>query len=56
MDFPGGTVDKKGPGRSHKPRSNGARGPELLSKCARALMMQPVSPQATADEPLCLGH
>ena len=56
MDCPGGTVDKKGPGRSHMPRSNGARGPQLLSKCARALMMQLVSPQATTDEPLCLDH
>ena len=48
MDFPGGTVVKNPPanagdvgsipglGRSHMPRSNEVRAPQLLSLCSRA--------------------
>ena len=39
-----------GPGRSHMPRSNKARAPQLLSLCSRACEPQLLSPQATTTE------
>ena len=60
--FPGGTVVKNppanagdmglspGPGRSHKPWSNQARAPQLLSLCSRACEPQLLSPHATTAE------
>ena len=60
--FPGGSVVKNppanagdtgsspGPGRSHMPRSNYARVPQLLSLCSRAHMTQLLSPRATTTE------
>ena len=56
MGFPGGVVDKNlpanagdtglspGPGRSHMPRSNGARAPQLLSLRSRAREPQLLKP------------
>ena len=61
-DFPGGTVVKDPPanagdmgsspglGRSHMPRSNWARAPQLLSLSYRACEPQPLSPHATTTE------
>ena len=61
-DFPGGAVVKNppanagdpgsspGPGRSHMPRSNYARAPQLLSLRSRAREPQLLSPRATATE------
>ena len=55
-DFPGGAVVKNppanvgdmgsspGPGRSHVPRSNKARAPQLLSLCSRACELQLLKP------------
>ena len=55
-DFPGGAVVKNppanagdmglspGPGRSHRPRSNKARAPQLLSLCSRAHVLQLLKP------------
>ena len=60
--FPGGTVVKNppakagdtgsspGPGRSHMPRSNKARAPQLLSLRSRAREPQLLSPCATTTE------
>ena len=65
-DLPGGTVVKNppanagdtgsipGPGRSHMPRSNKARAPQLLSLCSRVREPQLLSPQATLLKPACL--
>ena len=39
-----------GPGRSHVPRSNEARAPQLLSLCSRAHEPQLLSPRATTTE------
>ena len=62
MDFPGGEVVKNppanagdtgsspGPGRSHMPRSNWARAPQLLNLCSRARERQLLSPRATTTE------
>ena len=62
LDFPGGTVVKNppanagdmgsspGPGRSHMPRSNKARAPQLLSLRSRAHEPQLVSPHAATTE------
>ena len=41
------------PGRSHKPRSNKARGQRLLSLCSRAQEPQLRSPHACNDWSLC---
>ena len=61
-DLPGGTVVKNPPanagdagsspglGRSHMPRSNEARAPQLLSLSSRAREPQLLSPHATATE------
>ena len=61
-DFPGGAVVKNppadagdtgsspGPGRSHMPRSNEARAPQLLSLRSRAREPQLLSPRATTTE------
>ena len=61
-DLPGGTVVKNlpanvgdtglspGPGRSHMPRSNSARVPQLLSLHSRACEPQLLSPHATTTE------
>ena len=60
--FPGGAVVKNppanagdtgsspGPGRSHMPRSNEARAPQLLSLCSRACEPQLLSSHATTTE------
>ena len=60
--FPGGTVVKNppanagdmgsspAPGRSHMPRSNYARVPQLLSLCSKARETQLLSPRATTTE------
>ena len=60
--FPGGAVVKNAPanagdtgsspglGRSHMPRSNWAREPQLLSLCSRACGAQLLSPRATTTE------
>ena len=60
--FPGGTVVKNppanaggtgsspGPGRSHMPRSNEPRVPQLLSLCSKARKPQLLSPSATTTE------
>ena len=62
-DFPGGAVVKNlpasegdtglipGPGRSHMPRSNETRAPQLLSLCSTARKPQLLSPCATTTEP-----
>ena len=62
-DFPGGAVvgnqpanvrdtgSSPGPGRSHMPRSNWARAPQLPSLRARAREPQLLSPWATTTEP-----
>ena len=62
QDFPGGTVVKNlpdnagdtgsipSPRRSHMPRSNYARAPQLLSLCSRASEPQLLSPRATTTE------
>ena len=62
LGFPGGTVVKNppanagdtgsspGPGRSHMPRSNEARVPQLLSLCFRAREPQLLSLRATTTE------
>ena len=62
MGFPGGAVVKNppanagdtgsspGPGRSHMPRSNYARAPQLLSLCSRACEPQLLSLRATTNE------
>ena len=56
LGFPGGTVvenppanagntgSSPGPGRSHMPRSNSARAPQLLSLCSRAHEPQLLKP------------
>ena len=61
-DFPGGAVVKNlpastgdtgsspGPGRSHVPRSNKARAPQLLSLCSRACEPQLLSAHAATAE------
>ena len=61
-DFPGGAVVKNppasagdtgsspGPGRSHMPRSNEARAPQLLSLRSRAREPRLLSPRATTTE------
>ena len=61
-DFPGGAVVKNlpanagdmgsipGPGRSHMPRSNGARAPQLLSLRSRAREPQLLNPRAATTE------
>ena len=61
-DFPSGTVVKNspanagdtgsspGPGRSHMPRSNKARAPQLLSLCSTAHEPQLLSPHAATTE------
>ena len=61
-DFPGGAVVKNppasagdtgsspGPGRSHMPRSNSARVPQLLSLRSRAREPQLLSPRATTTK------
>ena len=61
-DFLGGAVVKNppanagdmglspGPGRSHMPRSNWARAPQLLSLRSRARKPQLLSPRATTTE------
>ena len=61
-DFPGGTVVKNppatagdmdlipGPGRSHMPRSNKARAPQLLSLCSTA--REPQLLKLTCVEPV----
>ena len=60
--FPGGAVVKNlpasagdmglspGPGRSHMPRNNKARAPQLLSLCSRAYKPQLLSISATTTE------
>ena len=60
--FPGGTMVKNPPanagdmgsipglGRSHMPRSNYARVPQLLSLCSRAQEPHQLSPHATTTE------
>ena len=62
MGFPGGTVVKNPPakagdtgsspglGRSHMPRSNKARVPQLLSLHSRAREPQLLSPRGTTTE------
>ena len=62
QDFPGGAVVKNppanagdtgsspGPGRSHMPRSNWVRAPQLLSLRSRAREPQLPSPRATTTE------
>ena len=62
LDFPGGAVVKNlpanagdtgsspGQGRSHMPRSNWARAPQLLSLRSRAHEPQLLSPRATSAE------
>ena len=62
LGFPGGAVAKNlpasardmgsipGPGRSHMPRSNYARAPELLSLWSRAREPQLLSPHTTTTE------
>ena len=62
MGFPGGAVVKNrpakagdtglspGPGRSHMPRSNQARAPQLLSLHSRAREPQLLSPSAATTE------
>ena len=46
----GGTGLSPGPGRSHMPRSNEARAPQLLSLCSRACEPQLLNPRATTTE------
>ena len=60
--FPGGAVfnnppanagvpgSSPGPGKSHMPRSNEARAPQLLSLQSRARKPQLLSPRATTTE------
>ena len=62
QDFPGGAVVKNppanagdtgsspGPGRSHIPRSNWARAPQLLSLHSRAREPQLLRPRATTTK------
>ena len=66
-DFPGSTVVKNLPanagdtgsspglGRSHMPRSNSARAPQLLSLRSRAHEPQLLSPRATTAEACAPG-
>ena len=61
-DFPGGAMVKNlpanagntgsspGPGRSHMPRSDWARAPQLLNLCSGARKPQLLSPRATDAE------
>ena len=60
-DFPGGAVknpptsagdtgSSPSPGRSHRPRINEDRAPQLLSLCSRAHEPQLLSPRATTTE------
>ena len=46
----GDTGSRPGLGRSHMPRSNWAREPQLLSLCSRACMPQLLSLRATTTE------
>ena len=46
----GDTGSSPGPGRSHMPRSNYARAPQLLSLCSRAHEPQLLSLRATTNE------
>ena len=46
----GDTGLSPGPGRSHMPRSNYARVPQLLSLCSRAREPQLLSPHAATTE------
>ena len=46
----GDTGSSSGPGRSHMPRSNYARAPQLVSLRSRAHKPQMMSPRATATE------
>ena len=46
----GDTGSSPGPGRSHMPRSNYTRVPQLLSLCSRAREPQLLSPCATTTE------
>ena len=46
----GDTGLSPGPGRSHMPRSNKAREPQLLNLCSIAHEPQLLSPQATTTE------
>ena len=46
----GDTGSSPGPGRSHMPRSNEARAPQLLSLHSRAHEPQLLSPRATTTE------
>ena len=67
-DFPGGAVVKNPPanagdtgsspglGRSHVPRSNQARAPQLLSLCSSAREPQLQSLRATTTEPTCHNY
>ena len=48
----GDTGSIPGPGRSHMPRSNEARAPQLLSLCSGAREPQLLSPCATTTEAL----
>ena len=43
-----------GPGRSHMPRSNWAREPQLLRLCSGAREPQLLSPHVATAEPACL--
>ena len=47
----GDTGSSPDPGRSHMPRSNQARAPQLLSLCFRAHEPQLLSPRASTSEP-----
>ena len=46
----GDTGSSSGPGRSHMPRSNQARAPQLMSLRSRACEPQQQSPHATTTE------
>ena len=62
LGFPGGAVvenppanagytgSSPGPGRSHRPQSNKARAPQILSLCSRAREPQLLSPHAATTE------
>ena len=68
MGFPGGAVvenlpanagdtgSSPGPGRSHMPRSNWAREPQLLSLRSRAHEPQLLSLCTTTTEPMCHSY
>ena len=51
----GDTGSSRGPGRSHMPRSNWAREPQLLSLCSRAHEPQLLSLCSRAREPQLLS-